>query len=74
MLSCKQTEREVKRITGNTFAGEMARRKIGAAIILLQTTNLPLTEISELVGYSSYSGFTRLIKEYSTIRKLKRRI
>lgn len=62
MLSCKQTEREVKRITGNTFTAEIAKRKMNAAIILLQTTDLPITKISELVGYSSYSGFYKAYK------------
>lgn len=69
MLSHKQTEREVKRITGNTFVGELSKRKINAAIILSQTTNLSLTKISELVGFSSYSGFykaySRVIKKLS---------
>lgn len=62
-LSHKQTEREVKRITGNTFVGELSKRRIDAAILLLQTTNLPLTKISELVGFSSYSGFYKAYKK-----------
>ena len=62
MLSHKQTEREVKRFTGNTFVREMSKRKIEAAIILSQTTNLSLTEISELVGYTSYCGFYKAYK------------
>ena len=62
MLSHKQTEREVKRFTGNTFVREMSKRKIEAAVILSQTTNLSLTEISELVGYTSYCGFYKAYK------------
>ncbi len=62
MLSHKQTEREVKRITGNTFVGEMSKRKIEAAIMLSQSTNLSLTEISNLVGYTSYCGFYKAYK------------
>lgn len=62
MLSRKQTEREVERVTGNTFTAELAKRRIRAAIILSQTTDLPLTKISELVGYSSYSGFYKAYK------------
>ena len=57
MLSTKQTEREVKRITGRTFVGELSRRRIRAAMILSKTTTLSLAKISELVGYSSYCGF-----------------
>lgn len=64
MLSPKQTERELKRITGNTFVGELAKRKIEAAIVLSQTTNIPLTKISEMVGYVSYSGFYKAYKRY----------
>ena len=62
MLSNKQTEREIKRITGNTFIGELSKRRMNAAIMLSQTTNLSLTKISELVGYSSYSGFYKAYK------------
>ena len=62
MLSNKQTAREVKRITGNTFIEELTKRRINAAIILTQTTNMPLTKISEMVGYSSYCGFYKAYK------------
>jgi len=63
MLSNKQTEREIKRITGNTFTGELSKRRMNAAVMLSQTTNLSLAEISELVGYSSYSGFYKAYKK-----------
>ncbi len=62
MLSRKQTEREVKRITGNTFVRELSKRKIEAAVVLSQTTNLSLTEIGKLVGYTSYCGFYKAYK------------
>lgn len=62
MLSNKQTERVVKKITGNTFSGELAKRRMDAAVVLTQTTKLPLAKISELVGYSSYSGFYKAYK------------
>jgi len=61
-LGNKQTEREVKRITGNTFAAELSKRRIEAAVALTQTTDLPLVKISELVGYSSYCGFYKAYK------------
>ena len=63
MLSPKQTEREVKRITGNSFAKELSKRKLSAAVILSQTTNLTLAEISELVGYTSYCGFYKAYRK-----------
>ena len=61
-LGNKQTEREVKRITGNTFTAELSKRRIEAAVALTQTTDLPLVKISELVGYSSYCGFYKAYK------------
>ena len=64
MLSTKQTEREVKRITGNTFTDEMSKRRINAAVVLMQTTDMSLSEISELVGYSSYCGFYKAYKKF----------
>lgn len=62
-LSCKQTAREVKRITGNTFAAELSKRRIDAAIVLLQTTSLSQTEIAERIGYASYCGFYKAYKK-----------
>lgn len=70
-LSHKQTEREIKRITGNTFVGELAQRRIYAAFQLSQTTDLTLAKISELVGYSSYSGFYKAFKRISVTHAKK---
>ena len=61
-LSKKQTEREVKKVTGNTFVKELSKRRIEAAVILTQTTSLPLSKISEMVGYASYCGFYKAYK------------
>ena len=65
MLSKKQTEREVKRVTGKTFLGELSERRINAAILLSQSTDYTLSRISELVGYASYCGF---YKAYQRVR------
>ena len=56
-LSTKQTAREVKKYTGNNFCDELIKKRMEIAKLLITTTTLPLTKISELVGYSSYSGF-----------------
>ena len=64
MLGTKQTEREVKRITGRTFKGELLHRRIQAAVILSKTTDYSLSEIASLVGYASYSGFFKAFKRY----------
>ena len=65
MLSKKQTEREVKRVTGKTFLGELSERRINAAILLSETTDHTLSRISEMVGYASYCGF---YKAYQRVR------
>ena len=69
MLSPKQAEREVKRITGNTFVSELSKRRIDAAILLSETTSLPLVKISEIVGYSSYCGFYKAYKRVMELKK-----
>lgn len=56
-LSPKQTAREIKKVTGRTFREELTRTRLEMAELLSRTTKLSYTEISEAVGYSSYSGF-----------------
>ena len=68
MLSSKQASREVKRITGNTFVDELTKRRMNAAVVLTQTTNLSLSKISELVGYSSYCGFYKACKRTGLLK------
>ena len=64
-LGIKQTEREVKKYTGNSFRDELRRKRIEMANILMKTTDFPLTKISELVGYTTYSGFFKATSQFA---------
>ena len=63
-LSEKHTERLVKKFTGNTFKQELAGIRIKTAQMLLSSTKMTMTEISEYVGYDSYSGFYKAYKKH----------
>ena len=62
-LSEKQTERLVKKHTGNTFLQELTKRRIQAANHLIRSTELTMGEIAERVGFKSYSGFWKAYKK-----------
>lgn len=56
-LSCKQTARIVRELTGHSFNKELTRKRMEAAWTLMQDGKTPLFRVAELVGYRSYSGF-----------------
>lgn len=62
-LSKKQTERMVKKYTGHSFRAEITRRRINAAIQLMNIQDISLSEVAARVGYKSYSGFWKAYKE-----------
>ena len=61
-LSEKQTARLVKSYTGLTFSDMITQKRMKTADILRRTTDMSLKEISEYVGYSSYSGFYKAFR------------
>ena len=63
-LSEKQSERLIKKLTGNSFRQELSKRRIEAAIDLIKSENIPLCKVAEIVGYKSYSGFWKAYKAY----------
>lgn len=63
-LSERQTERLVIEHTGRSSRDELAAARVRVARHLLGTTELPLTEIARRVGYSSYSGFWKVMKKF----------
>ncbi len=63
-LSERQTERLVIEHTGRNFRDELAATRVRIARYLLETTELPMTEIARRVGYSSYSGFWKAMKKF----------
>ena len=65
-LSERQTERLVIKLTGRTFCEELATTRIAMAKRLQQSSSMSLKEISEYVGYHSYSGFWKAMKKAET--------
>ncbi len=63
-LSCKQTQRIIKKIYGHSFKEHIIMLKMEYGKKLLAETNLPISEISEKSGYKSTHNF------YSIFRKL----
>lgn len=52
----KQASRLVLKYTGNTFKRELCLRRVNAARLLSQTTDMSMAQIAECLGYTSYSS------------------
>ena len=52
-----------KKEFGVTFKNYVIGKRIDVAKNLLTTTDLPINTISDSVGYSNYSYFTRIFKK-----------
>ncbi len=63
-LSKRQTDRVVEQIMGESLASLITKQRILMTEHFLQTTELTLQEISERVGYRSYSGFYTAVRKY----------
>lgn len=60
----RQVNRIVRNATGDNFGHLVLRMKMERAATLLQTTELSIESISELLGYAALSGFSRAFKAY----------
>ena len=60
----KHTERLVQKHTGMTFRQAMIEYRMSVASHLAKTTDMPLSEIAERVGYNSYNGFWQAYRQY----------
>lgn len=56
-VSEKQAARLTRQYTGNTFRNEVCRQRMEVAAHLAATTGCTMSEIAEIVGFHSYSGF-----------------
>ena len=61
-LSSRTLQRRLSE-QGTTFAGEVAQVRVARAIVLLQSTDDPLTRIAFDVGCPSLSSFSTLVKK-----------
>lgn len=64
-LSERQAERLVIKYTGNTFQKELISIRMSVANYLLNTAEMPLTQVAHYVGYRSYTGFWKAMKKYN---------
>ena len=64
-LSPRQTERLIRQYYNSTFLKKRTEARIGAASVLLNTTELPVGEIAEMTGYSSSEHFSYAFKTYT---------
>ena len=63
-LSEMQTQRVIKKYTNKTFGENLLDQRMIVAENLMKTTEMPLSEIAEYVGYRSYCGFWKAYKKY----------
>ena len=68
-ISVKQAERLVVLHTGCTFNTALTNNRIRAAEHLMKTTSFSISEIANLVGYESHSGFWKAYKRYRELNK-----
>ncbi len=66
--------KHIKRITGKTYTELVQEKRLSQACLLLKTTNLNVSEVSEKVGYENVSFFHRLFsKTYGITPKMFRK-
>ncbi len=58
-LSCRQTERVIKKLFHTTFCNLVTQKRLTIAKYMLKETNIPISKISEMVGFSNQSYFFR---------------
>lgn len=66
-MSVRQTERMVIQVTGKCFRDMLVHTRMTAAKQLLETTDMPLSQIAQTVGYQSYAGFWKAAKKYDLL-------
>lgn len=54
----------LKKETGKTFSEILLEQRMNRALILLQSTTMPIDRISAMLGYSNPSNFHKAFKEY----------
>ena len=62
-LSERQTERLVIKHMGKSFKEALLDIRTEMAKKLMETTDMPMSEIAKSVGYKSYAGFWKAMKK-----------
>lgn len=63
-LSPRQAERLVIKYTGRTFRQELINIRLTTAKHLLSSTSMPPVKVAAYVGYQSYAGFYKAMKNF----------
>lgn len=66
-LSPRQTQRLLQEKYNQTFQQKKTAARMSAAVILLQSTDLPIVEIAEQLGFSSSEHFTNAFRTFTGI-------
>lgn len=64
-LSVRQTQRLLNQNFGKTFSQKLTEARMAAAVQYLRNTDLSITEISELIGFSSIEHFSSAFKRFT---------
>lgn len=65
-LSEKQTQRLVKKYTGDTFGSVLTKKRMALAHTLFETSDFSKSDVCERTGYHSYGGFSKAYKKHTT--------
>lgn len=68
-FSPKHTARLVQKHMGQTFHQALTAQRMAIAAYLAETTDMPLTQIAQYVGYQTYSGFWKAFKKSGYMQK-----
>lgn len=63
-LSRRQTDRTVSRLFGESYQSLIQKKRMHEAKLLIQQSSMPLSEVAEKVGYTSYPGFYLAFKNF----------
>lgn len=64
-LSERQTQRLVKKYTGDTFGSVLTKKRMALAHTLFEISDFSKSDICERVGYRSYGGFSKAYKKHT---------
>lgn len=65
--------KQIKKLTGKTYTDLVQEKRISHACFLLESTNLGISEISQLVGYENISYFHRVFRKFQCMSPKKYR-
>ena len=65
--------KQIKKLTGKTYTELVQEKRMSHACFLLESTNLGISEISQLVGYENISYFHRVFRKFYSMSPKKYR-